>query len=212
MTTTHAKGIMTTNKFNSSGICIPSKNDVLSGRGMGIQNHDGNKRYRATIEKWKKEYVIQTRTKGKDAIAKQVILELRSLKPSARFLIKLSDSDIWYPQDEIAILAKVKQALREKPPQNREQLKVKDEIKASNRRENKNAKAVGKISKGKNALDEGIPTLRREGPISASAGGKNRSGGKKSKTYTEDDMNQVLQILRDLSPDRKNGSKRTKRR
>ena len=198
---------MTTNNSKSSEISTPSKNDVLSGRGMGIQNHTGNKKYRATIDKWKTEYVIQTKTKGKDVIAKQVIRDIRSLKPPGRFLIKLSDDNVWYPQDKIAILIKVKQALRENAPQTREKLKEKDEIKSSKRRENRNERAMGKISKGRKKLDEVIPTLRRENPMGASAVKKKQSG-----PYTDDDMNKVLEILRDLSPDSRNGSKRTKRK
>jgi len=43
--------------FTKTCIEIPGSNDVISGRGPGIANHQGNKYYRELVKKHKKEYV-----------------------------------------------------------------------------------------------------------------------------------------------------------
>ena len=67
------------------GILIPSQNDVLSGRGKGIQKLQGNTNYRAVIAKWKPEYTKTKTHEEKDVVASEVIKELRSLRPPANF-------------------------------------------------------------------------------------------------------------------------------
>lgn len=102
------------NQSEKQGITYPSDNDVLSGRGNGVQNLHGNKIYRAVIAKWKSEYLGAVKTKDKDLIARTVYFELITLNPPARFLMKTTkDSDYWRPMDEAAALIKIKQALRE---------------------------------------------------------------------------------------------------
>ena len=91
---------------------MPFQNDVLAGKGNRVQNHQGNKNYRAIIVKWKPDYAKTKEHTEKDVVAYNVLKELKSLSPPANFLIKLEDH--WYPMDEAAIIQKIKQALREK--------------------------------------------------------------------------------------------------
>ena len=62
-------------------------NDVLSGRGVIIAEHPGNKRYRALISThYDKDYCETYTTSEKRAVAENIIKHIRELDPPGRFL------------------------------------------------------------------------------------------------------------------------------
>ena len=93
--------------------------DVLYGRGLFVQNHPGNVRYRKVVQSRKEQYAMMTTTNDKNAVARQVLQDIKMLYPPSRFLMKKSETSAWeLVQDETSILTKIKQALREDPSKN----------------------------------------------------------------------------------------------
>lgn len=96
--------------------------DILYGRGLFIQSHPGNKRYRKVVQNRKTQYAMMTTTQDKNAVAIQVLQDIKMLNPPSRFLVRRNDagsSDEWsLVQNESSILTKIKQALRENPAKN----------------------------------------------------------------------------------------------
>ena len=90
----------------------PHDNDVLSGRGNGVGNHDGNIRFRAIVAKYVEDYEKTTSNASKKAVALEIQREVESLNPPGRFLSE--KHGFYYPQNEKEILGKIKQALRDK--------------------------------------------------------------------------------------------------
>jgi hypothetical protein len=66
-----------------------NENDVLCGRGTGIDAYQGNVRYREIIKANKKEYFAMSR-KGsrKKHFAAHIVKQIRSKNPPGRFLKK----------------------------------------------------------------------------------------------------------------------------
>ena len=61
--------------------------DVLSGRGGRINNHPGNVAFRTIVEGYKKEYLDpRTRKLEKAHVAARLVAQIRSTRPSGRFL------------------------------------------------------------------------------------------------------------------------------
>ena len=97
--------------------------DVLYGRGLFIQSHPGNKRFRIIVQNRKKQYAMMTTRIDKDTVARQVLRDIKMLDPPSRFLVRRSDTSSsasggaggeWVlVQDQTSILNKIKQALRE---------------------------------------------------------------------------------------------------
>uniref|UniRef100_A0A7S4EIQ2 DUF6824 domain-containing protein n=1 Tax=Pseudo-nitzschia australis TaxID=44445 RepID=A0A7S4EIQ2_9STRA len=96
-------------------IRTPRTEDVLSGRGGGINNHQGNKVYRSIVKSRKGEYNLSNCKTQKHVIAKEVIQKLKSEPISARFLKKADEhnGNLWVENDEEEVVKKVAQALRE---------------------------------------------------------------------------------------------------
>jgi hypothetical protein len=99
----------------------PHPNDVLSGRGGGINAHEGNKRFRELVALRKEDYNLAPNKAEKNRIATEVMDEVLQLDPPGRFLQR--DSSVpsgpawWIEVDEAKALAKTSQALREGAPQ-----------------------------------------------------------------------------------------------
>jgi len=112
-----------------SDVCPPGNNDVLCGRGGDVQNHAGNRRYRAWVKERQEAYSLCNK-RGKQIIyAREVVNLVKSLNPSGRFLEKISS----YPSRWIEIvdqraLHKTTQALREGAPATRAEAKLKQVI------------------------------------------------------------------------------------
>lgn len=92
----------------------PHKNDVLCGRGGGINNHPGNVNYRSIVHIYKTDYNLATNKQVKSEIARTVIRKVRELKPPGRFLEK--NNLVYQVVSEEQAMKKTSQALREGAP------------------------------------------------------------------------------------------------
>lgn len=92
----------------------PHKNDVLCGRGGGINNHPGNVNYRSIVHIYKNDYNLATNKQVKSEIARTVIKKVRELKPPGRFLEK--NNLVYQVVSEEQAMKKTSQALREGAP------------------------------------------------------------------------------------------------
>jgi len=92
----------------------PHKNDVLCGRGGGINNHPGNVNYRSIVHIYKNDYNLATNKQVKSEIARTVIRKVRELKPPGRFLEK--NNLVYQVVSEEQAMKKTSQALREGAP------------------------------------------------------------------------------------------------
>ena len=101
-----------------SGIEKPLENDVIFGRGAGTNRH--NKRFRDTVEGYKKQYVKCKRNEKAD-VAFSIIRKWRAQNPPGRFLKEDKATKTWYDVGDTEAKKKVIQALRENAPQIREE-------------------------------------------------------------------------------------------
>ena len=108
-------------------IRTPTPQDVLSGRGGGINSHEGNKVFREWVHQRKEDYNLAQNKKEKIEVAMQVVRRVQQQLPvGGRFLQK--DPTVvggngghwWVEIDETKALAKTTQALREGAPKIRE--------------------------------------------------------------------------------------------
>eukprot|EP00563_Minutocellus_polymorphus_P011936 CAMPEP_0181065692 /NCGR_PEP_ID=MMETSP1070-20121207/24872_1 /TAXON_ID=265543 /ORGANISM="Minutocellus polymorphus, Strain NH13" /LENGTH=237 /DNA_ID=CAMNT_0023146095 /DNA_START=126 /DNA_END=839 /DNA_ORIENTATION=+ len=96
-------------------------NDVLSGRGVIIAEHPGNKRYRALVSShYDKDYCETYTTSEKRAVAENIIKHIRELDPPGRFLQRDGNckkvrglTGPWEVINHDAVVKKVCQALRD---------------------------------------------------------------------------------------------------
>jgi hypothetical protein len=99
----------------------PHPNDVLSGRGGGINAHEGNKRFREQVALRKEDYNLAPNKAEKTRIATEVMETILHQNPPGRFLQRdesmPSGPTWWVEVNEAKALAKTSQALREGAPQ-----------------------------------------------------------------------------------------------
>jgi hypothetical protein len=99
----------------------PHPNDVLSGRGGGINAHEGNKRFREQVALRKEDYNLAPNKAEKTRIATEVMEKILHQDPPGRFLQRdesvPSGPTWWVEVSEAKALAKTSQALREGAPQ-----------------------------------------------------------------------------------------------
>lgn len=113
----------------------PSKNDVLSGRGSGVNSWEGNIFYRKLVNERKQLYTSVKRNE-KTPIAKEIISIIHSLNPRGRFLTR-DRSGQWIELSMADTMNKTSQALREGQAKrkslilNSHNKKITDESKAS---------------------------------------------------------------------------------
>ena len=91
-------------------ICVPTKNDVLFGRGGFINSHPGNVSYRKKVLQFRPVYERSTK-EGKFDISRELLEAVTS--EGARFLQKGKDGE-WYQVIGNGARRKVSQTLREK--------------------------------------------------------------------------------------------------
>jgi len=112
-------------------IRTPNPQDVLSGRGGGINSHKGNKVFRKWVSERKEDYNLAKNKKEKIAVAMQVVRQVQQQVPEpGRFLQR--DSTVmggsgaqwWVEVDEAKALSKTTQALREGAPKIRQAHKI----------------------------------------------------------------------------------------
>ena len=106
--------------MNIQSTVQPTDNDVLFGRGEGVNRHPGNIRYREAVAEYKEIYGdIEKKSDKTEYIAK--FLELIH-KTGARFLDRDKKTKLWFVVEEGKARRKCGQALREKekkPPASR---------------------------------------------------------------------------------------------
>ena len=101
----------------------PHPNDVLSGRGGGVNGHEGNIRFRVWVAQRKNDYILAPCKKKKDQVARDVIAIVQNQDPPGRFLQKDpmgSAGNAWIELDDGKMMARTRQALREGAPVIRE--------------------------------------------------------------------------------------------
>lgn len=103
-------------------ITTPGSNDVLNGRGGRINSHKGNIQFRQLVHKFKHTY-LQSKKLDKVKIANQIVLEVRSLNPSGRFLREDNVSGKWVEIGDDKARKKAGQAMREKSDETRKEMK-----------------------------------------------------------------------------------------
>jgi hypothetical protein len=104
----------------------PTENDVLLGRGGGINKHCGNIKFRKLVNKHKMRYLACSKI-DKPNIAREVVQLWRAMLPPGRFLaclddtkrgpgfVKIADSE-WFEVGDKRARAKASQSLRERTP------------------------------------------------------------------------------------------------
>lgn len=91
---------------------VPHENDILLGRGAGINSHPGNLHYRKLIQHYKLQYV-----NSDPAQKKRIIKHVFNIaKQYGRFLKLDPRAEEWTTVDDEESKKKVGQALRENPP------------------------------------------------------------------------------------------------
>jgi hypothetical protein len=103
------------------------KNDVLSGRGNGVNRHSGNVQLRDLINQEKESY-LRSFKKDKKKFAKDILTKIRAQTPPGRFLRTDKDTSFWYEipdEGRRGALEKIRQGLREGAAELMETLEVK---------------------------------------------------------------------------------------
>ena len=179
-----------------SGVLEALPNDVLSGRGKGNANHQGNKRYRTIVKNHQQEYAQMSTHKEKTIVAKKVLQEIRSSHPPGRFLTQTKHCIMWYPQAEENILLKIKQALREKSKVVNEELKTKSPLNslATKKRHTTNQENNGSKSR--------TPMKKAASHIKVKQGYTCVNIPDRGEKPSKEDMKRVLDICKRLSPER----------
>jgi len=116
-------------KPNEGGqIQFPNKNDVLSGRGGRINNHEGNINFRTLVSKVKLQYLSrQTKKPDKAVIAANIVDQIRKMDPPGRFLKEDPDTGLWREVGDERARRKTGQALREDAPEIKGEMMVIEE-------------------------------------------------------------------------------------
>jgi hypothetical protein len=94
---------------------IPTENDVLCGRGNGVNLHPGNQKFRAMIKALKPEYVAASKP-DKSSFPYLVVAEIQNAVPPGRFMKYCPKSDQWHELPTKQAITKTRQALREGAP------------------------------------------------------------------------------------------------
>ena len=110
-------------KPNPVGIETYTENDVLSGRGGGTNQHDGNCYFRSLINKNREQY-LRAKKNDKPFISLSIVRAIR--QRGGRFLKNDEDTGLWYEIGDDAAREKTSQALRQRAPEYRKQLFEKD--------------------------------------------------------------------------------------
>lgn len=124
-------------------IRTPNAQDVLSGRGGGINSHKGNKVFREWVNQRKEEYNRAQNKREKIAVAMQVVRQVHNQVPvPGRFLqrdtsvVGGNSGQWWVEVNEAKALAKTTQALREGAPKIRQAIRS-EESKSAKKRKRK---------------------------------------------------------------------------
>lgn len=93
----------------------PDRNDVLSGRGSQVNNHEGNIQFRALISEWKPAYnASNIANLEKTHICAEIVARIRTMQPPGRFLQFDERLRAWLEIGDLKARKKAGQALRQK--------------------------------------------------------------------------------------------------
>lgn len=105
------------------GIAQYETNDVLSGRGGGTNQHEGNCFFRSLINKNRERY-LRAKKNDKPFISLSIVNIVR--QKNGRFLKKDEESGLWFEIGDAQAREKTSQALRQRAPEYRKQLLKQD--------------------------------------------------------------------------------------
>lgn len=100
---------------------IPNDQDILSGRGAGVNLHPGNVYFRSLIKEYKEIYLTVADASQKRHIIKEIVRKAKS--NGGRFLKLDSESNLWVIVPSKEVEKKTGQAIREGGPTLREKIK-----------------------------------------------------------------------------------------
>ncbi len=93
----------------------PHGNDVLSGRGSQVNNHEGNIQFRAIVSEWKPAYnADNVANLEKTHICAEIVARIRAMDPPGRFLQFNERKRVWLEIGDMKARKKAGQALRQK--------------------------------------------------------------------------------------------------
>jgi hypothetical protein len=108
--------------LDKDGNILVTENDILCGRGGLTNHHKGNKRFRDIVALHRPDYVRAAKI-HKPGVARLIVRAIRNSDPPGRFLKKDFKSNKFYDIGDKRAAEKASQALREKTPEERVQLK-----------------------------------------------------------------------------------------
>lgn len=110
------------------GLSSYGPNDVLSGRGGGTNQHEGNCFFRSLINKNRERY-LRAKKNDKPFISLSIVNTVR--QRNGRFLKKEESSGLWFEIGDALAREKTSQALRQRAPEYRKQLLEHDNMLSS---------------------------------------------------------------------------------
>jgi hypothetical protein len=100
---------------HGGSVSSPERNDVLSGRGSQVNNHEGNIQFRAIVSEWKPAYnAANVANLEKTHICAEIVARIRAMDPPGRFLQFNERKRAWLEIGDIKARKKAGQALRQK--------------------------------------------------------------------------------------------------
>jgi len=101
-----------TGKNTGEIVITPNRNDVLCGRGSGVNTFSGNIFFRELV-RLRKDMYRKVKRHQKIPIAEEIIDTITNLDPPGRFLIRNKEGTCWYVHSRKQSMVKTAQALRE---------------------------------------------------------------------------------------------------
>ena len=99
--------------FITAGIQTPTENDVLLGRGAGVNRHIGNVNFREIVKHRQEDYVDAETNIKKYLIVMDILQHIKSLNPPGRFVTQDAKTGLWQDVGDEKARKKIGQGLRE---------------------------------------------------------------------------------------------------
>ena len=109
------------------GLVRYEPSDVLSGRGGGTNQHEGNCFFRSLINKNRERY-LRAKKNDKPFISLSIVNIVR--QRNGRFLKKDESSGLWFEIGDAQAREKTSQALRQRAPEYKKQLTIQDNMRS----------------------------------------------------------------------------------
>ena len=185
-----------------SGIYNINDNDVLCGKGKGVQSYPGNVQFRCMVDRKKKDYRTLKRNKDKNTVAMEIMREVQGLNPPGRFLMEDSSGRLFRELSSERVLSKVKQALREKK-EDKNVTAIRESAESLNDGDNESGSTqAGKGKRKASHSRVGKPTKDSSNDNSAQRKKREDSLSKDEgvQDFTNNDFHKMIDILSNLSP------------